>query len=204
MHIAADARIINMSLTGMSVSSHSPMRIGRSYALTLRHGNGLELKLQGTVMWCHLRAVGGERRDEAGPLYEAGIRFDDVLSDNATGLVRFLEESAMIAPNQRLAGRFTVTAGQGVSLDTSYEFEVRTISVSGMLIEADAAPPPDTVIELSVKLDGHTLKSPARVAFQRDVGSADKRRITQIGVEFLELSPADHKALEKVISAAIE
>jgi len=204
MHIAADARIINMSLTGMSVSSHSPMRIGRRYSLTLKHGEGLELKLQGTVMWCHLRAIGSDQRDEPGPLYEAGIRFDDVLNDNAVSLVKFLEESAMIAPNQRLAGRFKVAAGQAVNLDTDYEFEVRTVSASGMLIEADASPPPDTVIELSVKLDGHTLKAPGRVAFQRDVGSADKRRITQIGVEFLELSKSDHKALEKVIAAAIE
>ena len=120
MHIAADARIINMSLTGMSVSSNSPMRIGRTYALTLKHGDGLELKLQGTVMWCHLRAISSSAREGAGPLYEAGIRFDDVLNDKALNLVHFLEESAMIAPTQRLAGRFKVTAGQEVNLDTEY------------------------------------------------------------------------------------
>ena len=53
--LSTEAKIVNMSLTGMAVETESRLRLGRLYSLKLQHESELAIPLSGTVVWCQLR-----------------------------------------------------------------------------------------------------------------------------------------------------
>jgi hypothetical protein len=201
--LTTSATIVNMSLTGMAVASSTNLRVGRSYAVTLAHGGRQGPALTGTVVWCHLMATMPGDAGDTSPLYEAGIQFSGMLSEKADELVAFLRTTAILTMQERLTGRFQVAPGESVDLDADCEFAVRTLSASGMLIETDVSPAPGASYELRVVLDGAEIRPRARVAYLRDVGEQDKRRITAVGIEFVALSAADRAILDAFIARQI-
>ncbi len=199
LHLSADAKILNMSLTGMAVETDAQMKVGRTYSLTLRHGNEHALRMAGSVVWCHLR---GLRRNETGDtrtVYEAGICFQEALTDQAAALARMLGATAVVAVEKRISGRFKVNVAEPVSVSSDYHFVVKTISTFGLLVETEASPPLGTVIEVEVNMNGHTFRSRGRVAHLRELSSADGTRTSQLGVEFVETSEAERRAIEEFI-----
>jgi hypothetical protein len=204
LHISAGAKIINMSLTGLAVETDTQMRVGRSYSLTLKHGSDFVLRLAGTVVWCHLRGIrktdGGETRS----VYHAGFRFEDILTEKAKELTRFLEATAIIALDTRISGRFKLKLTEPVDLDTEYPFVVKTISASGLLLETETAPPEGTTFEMEVHLHGAVLQARGRIVHSREVNSPKSGRITQIGVEFVDSAETDRRAIEEFIARQLQ
>jgi hypothetical protein len=204
LHISAGAKIINMSLTGLAVETDTQMRVGRSYSLTLKHGTDFVLTLAGTVVWCHLRGIrkidGGETRS----VYHAGFRFEDILTDKAQELTRFLEATAIIALDTRISGRFKLKLTEPVDLDTEYPFVVKTISASGLLLETETAPPEGAIFEMEVHLHGAVLQTRGRIVHSREVNNPKTGRITQIGVEFVDSAETDRRAIEEFIAHQLQ
>jgi hypothetical protein len=189
-----------MSLTGMAVETDTQIRVGRSYSLTLKHGADFVLRLSGTVVWCHLRGIrktdGGETRS----VYHAGFRFEDILTDKAQELTRFLEATAIIALDTRISGRFKLKLTEPVNLDTEYPFVVKTISASGLLLETETTPPEGAIFDMEVRLQGAVLQTRGRIVHSREVTDPKSGRVTQIGVEFVESAEADRRAIEDFIA----
>lgn len=200
LHFTSGAKIINMSLTGVAVETDTQARVGRSYSLTLKHGTDFVLKLLGTVVWCHLRGIrktdGGDTRS----VYHAGFRFDDILTEKAQELTRFLEATAIIALDTRISGRFKLKLTEPVDLDTEYPFVVKTISASGLLLETETAPPEGSIFDMEFHLRGAVLQTSGRIVHAREVSDPKTGRITQIGVEFVESAEADRRAIEDFIA----
>ncbi|MFH1176396.1 MAG: PilZ domain-containing protein [Acidobacteriota bacterium] len=196
---SVDARILNMSLAGMAVETASNLRVGRSYGFRLAHGEAEGLRLTGAVVWCRLRAIRKGAAGERAPVYEAGILFEGVLSPHAGELLAFLRNSAIVPLQQRLIGRFHLRQVSAVSLEAEYEFVVRTISASGMLIETELLPALGAVFEMRVQLNGETLVASGRVAFVREAGELDQDQQAAVGVEFVAMSQEDRLALEEFI-----
>jgi Tfp pilus assembly protein PilZ len=201
--LTASAKILNMSLTGMAIESSANMRVGRSYRLRLTHGEVAGPDLSGTVVWCHLKTARPVDTGGTTPVYEAGMQFDCMLTGTAGELIAFLRATAILTMQQRLMGRFRVNLEETVNLNAECEFVVRTLSASGMLIETDVAPEPGALFTLRLQLADATLSVCCRVAFVRDVGEQDKRRITSVGVEFVEMSAADRDRLDAFIASQI-
>jgi hypothetical protein len=204
LHISTGAKIINMSVTGMAVETDTQMRVGRSYSVTLKHGADFVLKLSGTVVWCHLRGI---RKTDAGDtrsVYHAGFRFEDVLTEKAQELTRFLEATAIIALDTRISGRFKLKLTEPVDLDTEYQFVVKTISASGLLLEAETAPPEGTIFDMEIHLHGAELQTKGRIVHTREVSDPGAGRITQVGVEFLETAETDRRAIEEFIAHQLQ
>jgi c-di-GMP-binding flagellar brake protein YcgR len=204
LHISTGARIINMSVTGMAVETDTQMRVGRSYSVTLKHGADFVLRLSGTVVWCHLRGI---RKTDAGDtrsVYHAGFRFENVLTEKAQELTRFLEATAIIALDTRISGRFKLKITEPVDLDTEYAFVVKTISASGLLLETETAPPEGTVFDMEIHLHGAVLETRGRIVHAREVKDPAAGRKTQIGVEFVETSETDQRAIEDFIAHQLQ
>jgi len=200
LHISTGAKILNMSVTGMAVETDTQMRVGRSYSLTLRHADDFVLRLSGTVIWCHLRGVRKTETGQTMSVYHAGFRFEDVLTEKAEELTRFLEATAIIALDTRISGRFKLKLTEPVNLDTEYRFVVKTISASGILIEAETPLPAGTVFDLEIHLHGAVLQTKGRVVHARDATAADGARATQVGLEFVETAETDRHAIEEFIA----
>jgi hypothetical protein len=200
MHISSDAKVLNMSLIGMAVQSGTAMRVGRSYAITLTNNQKHEFRLQGTVVWCRLRALKKSERGDTSPLYEAGFKFADTLSDKADSLLRFMQESAVVALEQRVSGRFKVNLDRPVSLNTQCDFVIRSISSEGLLIETEVVPEPTEMLEMELALDDRPLTLKGRIIHSREVEGGEARRFVQVGVAFAELGDADRRAIEAYIA----
>jgi len=186
-----------MSLTGMAVETGAQLRVGRTYSLSIHHGDTGSLRLSGTVVWCHLRALRRSETSETRPVYEAGFSFEEALTDTAVDLARILQAAAVIAVEKRVSGRFKVDVPEPVNLNATYPFVVKTISSVGILIETEASPALNAVIDIGLK-DYH-LRVRGRVAHANAADDSAGRKTSQVGVEFLELSADDRRAVEDFI-----
>jgi hypothetical protein len=204
LHISTGARVINMSVTGMAIETDTQMRVGRAYSVTLKHGADFVLKLSGMVVWCHLRGIRKTEAGETKSVYHAGFRFEDVLTEKAQELTRFLEATAIIALDTRISGRFKLKLTEPVDLDTEYPFVVKTISASGLLLETETSPPEGTIFDMEIHLHGAVLQTKGRIVHTREVNDDAAGRSSQVGVEFVETGETDRHAIEEFIAHQLQ
>jgi hypothetical protein len=204
LHFNTEARILNVSLTGVALESALPVRVGRSYSVTLRHDDEQQVSLSATVAWCHLQETRRNQFGESMPIYAAGLSFNDTLTEKAGLLMRFLERSAIITVGQRVTGRFRVSNEQLISLKTEYEFVVKNVSLRGLLLETDLSPEIGAVFEIEVVLPAYTLQTRARVFRVREVRSAEKRVIAEVEMEYVDLASDDRARLSGFIASELQ
>ena len=193
-----------MSLTGMAVETDTQLRVGKTYSLTLNHGPDHSLRLSGTVVWCHLRSL---RRSESGDsktVYVAGVRFEHALTDGAAELARMLQATAVIAVEKRVSGRFKVNVPEPVSVAAEYHFDVKTISALGILVETEAVLSLGTVIDVELHVNGAALRAKGRVAHVHEAKEPAVGRVNRLGIEFIETTEADRKAIEQFIADSLQ
>lgn len=195
----AEARIVDLSLAGVSVETAHHLQIGKSYSIKLAH-DGRELRLAGTVLRSRLGMV---RRGDGGtePVYRVGIRFTDPTEQQIESLRALLGASAEVSLDGEVVGRFELGVPASVRLHSDYQFEVRKISATGMLIEANLAPRKDSLVEVCVPLDGEELRAAARIAYVAPVAGAADRH--ELGIEFRDLTPSNRARLESFIVSQV-
>lgn len=196
-----DAKVLNVSLTGMAIETRTMLKVGGNYHLKIAR-EGEPLRVKADVRWCHLVRTERLENGEVTPLYKAGIDFRSILDDKARQMLQFIEENIVVELDQRLFGRFHLAGDSSVDLDTDEEFTVRKISLSGMLIETGFTPRADQEFEIEIRPNGEPIEARIRVANVRQVSGEESR--TEAGVEFLELGDVDRRRLEKVIERLLE
>src|SRR6188768_1499676 len=80
--LSLDARILNMSLTGMAIETGSVLKVGGDYWLRLSQ-EGAPLRFKTNVKWCHLVRNERSSAGDVRAVYQAGLDFRDGLDDNA-------------------------------------------------------------------------------------------------------------------------
>jgi hypothetical protein len=196
-----EAELLNMSLTGLALSAPAMFRVGGKCRLHLNHG-GTTLALSAEVKWCRLVQTHRTASGDVVPEYHAGLDFRDSLDQSAKQLLALIESSVVVELERRLAGRFKVTLEDPVQVRTSYEFEVRKISLSGMAIETEMVPEPGKVYDLEIHPDGTPLEARGRIAQVERISEGAER--ARVGVEFVELSAESRRALEALIEEQLE
>lgn len=200
-----DARVLNLSLDGMSLETNTPLKIGRDYSLRLDEGDQ-QIPLKGSVVWCTLVKTARDARGDVQPVYRAGVHFADVMSGKANSLRSFIHKNAVISLENRLFGRFRIEAERPADLSLEAEFTVRQISLSGMLVETEVAPSVDTECRLEVEVGGIQFQAKARIARVDRVAAptADEPARVHLGIEFLELSDDSRLTLESFIGTKLK
>ncbi|MFN3479637.1 MAG: PilZ domain-containing protein, partial [Thermodesulfovibrionales bacterium] len=131
----SDIEIVNISLNGIAIRCDRRIDLNRRYNLNLSY-EGKKISLNGHVVWS---MITGSRLNSIGemvPIYTAGIEFVDVLSEKMSELVEFIE-SHRIEGEKRLSGvRFHIKSPDAAKLDYPYNYRVKKISLSGMLVES--------------------------------------------------------------------
>jgi len=203
--LSTDARVLNLSLDGMSLEANNPLKIGREYSLKLDQGSEA-LPLKGTVVWCTLVKTTRDERGEVQPVYRAGVHFADIMSGKARELKNFIHQNAVISLENRLFGRFRIEAEQPADLSLEAEFTVHQISLSGMYVETDVAPAIDTQCHLDVRLGQIEFDAVARIA-RVEAPEDDNGRATDdavyLGIQFIELSDDSRLTLESFIGTEL-
>ena len=136
--LSIEARIVNVSLTGAALELSSPIRVGRTYSLTVASRSRV-LRLQGRVVWCQPVDPQRDAAGESVSTYHAGLRFDGILDPKGEKLLEMFREGVVLSFGQRLCARFRLATPRPVNLDAEHELEVRKLSRTGMLIETELA-----------------------------------------------------------------
>jgi hypothetical protein len=198
----------NLSVAGMAVQTTRSLSVGRRYVFTISKGDE-EIRLAGRVAWCVLGGTRKTAEAESTPLYNAGIQFLDVLTSEAKGLMHLIEENAVLDLDKRIFGRFRLGAGTAVSVDAALEFEIRRISMSGMLAEvqgdAGKIATLEEVFPIEIAIGGGTFAASGRVAYvNRLPGRTGDDGRVELGVEFNDVTADSRKLLEEFIASVVE
>lgn len=192
------ARVLNLSLDGMSLETNNPLKIGQEYSLILDED---EMPLKGTVVWCTLVRTTRNAKGDVQPIFRAGVHFADIMSGKANELRSFIHKNAVISLENRMFGRFRIEAERPADLRLEAEFTIRQISLSGMLVETEIAPPVDTECHLEVEIGDVQFEATARIMRieRQDVEHDSSEKPIHLGIEFVELSNDSMLKLESLI-----
>ena len=200
---SVEASVINLSLGGLAVRTNTQLSIGRKYRFRL--GNEVDsVQLTGAVRWCRMSGTEKQATGDIVPVYEAGISFDDVLTDKAEELLEFREKNITLDLKRRIAGRFKVETTGPVVLESETEYVVKQISIAGMMIESDVALKPDTELELEMRLGRRKFTSAGRVIYLAEVALQEGELCYRMGVEFTKIPKERVRALEDFIRAEMK
>ena len=122
--LSLDARILNMSLTGMAIETGSVLKVGGDYWLRLsQDGNPLRFKTK--VQWCRL--VRNERTPRAtcAPSTRPASTSATASTSNARQVLSFLEKHIVVEVDRRLTGRFNLAQAPTAAIAVRHDFEVR-------------------------------------------------------------------------------
>lgn len=197
-----DARVLNMSLTGMAIETRTLLKVGGKYWLRLPNEDGT-LRLPAHVKWCHLVRTETTKRGDVVPLYQAGIDFRSVLDEKARQVLQFIESHIIVELDSRMFGRFKIDPGGDVDLGEQQDFRVRRVSLSGMLIETPFLPRLDQVFAMEIRPNGTPFDVRGRVRHVERLKSGEQG-VTEVGVEFVNLDSESRRALEALIEGVIE
>lgn len=198
LRLSMDATILNLSVDGMALETNSWLSVGRKYSFKLRRNGGDDILLGGEVVWCNLVRTARDASGETLPVYRAGIKFDDVLSETAREVRSFIEQNAVVRlDSTRLFGRFRIPE-KGADVALEQDFEVRKISFSGMLIEADFVPDLESRFRIEIESATRPVAVAVRVAHVKELENPDAAG-AEIGVEFLDLTEEAREALAALL-----
>lgn len=198
--VPIEIRVINLSLGGMALETHSYLQFGRAYNLRLE-GAGRSLALSGTVAWCSLKGTRKSEHGEVLPVYRAGLRFEELGGERSRELWELIRGHVVVDVEDSVLGRFKVDLPRDPALNSSYDFTVRKLSLSGMLIETDFVPEVGSRFDLQLRLGGRPWQTRARVASVPRSGRLGAGELAEIGLEFCDLQPDEQRQLSEFIGA---
>ncbi len=195
----ADVEVLNLSIDGAAIETTKWLDLKREYTLKIKYKDVI-LNLRGRVVWSILTSQKKRGSDEVIPIYRAGVRFTDTLSEKTTRLINFIEENKIGKPEKRLVGvRFKIANTQNVQLDYPYKYEVKRMSLSGMLIEIENALDLNSRYDIELFINENVVKVEGRVANCTEVKS-ESGAVYDIGIEFIKVSDNDKKLLKNFLS----
>ena len=112
MAFATDVKIIDISISGISLKANRRLNIGSDYALKLEGRKTVTLK--GTVVWCSLAETRKGRKGEMVPVYAAGMQLKDMSAERLTEL-QYLIESHNIVEARVEVGTFLHLSAHNLS-----------------------------------------------------------------------------------------
>ena len=191
--------VLNISINGVALKANRRLEIGREYILRLEYKDRT-VSVNGVVVWSVLSELTDGPHAEKVPVYKAGMRFTDIISDKMARLLEFIE-SHKLSQDERLNIRFTIKAPDKAILDGPHNYGVKNMSISGMRIETDMRVDVGARYPMEISLeDNRTIKVLGRVVSCLEVNDRAPKHYA-IGIEFIEMSDEDRKKLKEFVDA---
>ncbi len=200
MLYSSDINILNISVDGAAIATTQRLSLGREYVLNLHYENST-LKLTGKIVWELLSHSKTLKTGEVVPVYKAGVKFSNVMTEKAADLIRYIEKNRTGEKDKRIFGvRFNVSRPDKAIIDIACEYDIRKISLAGMLIETDMRLEIGSEYEMELYLDRTPVTVTGRISnIAETAGDGDVTY--DIGVEFVRIPEEGLKALSSFIEA---
>jgi hypothetical protein len=190
----SDIEVLNISVDGAAIETPRRLEVNREYSFRINYKD-ISLSLKGSVVWALLTSRSTKDAQSSVPVYRAGIKFTDVLSDKAEALLKFIEENRGNRTGTRLGGiRFTIANAKNVTIDLSRNYSVKKISLSGMLVETEYPLSLDDQYNIDLFLGGDAIAIVGRIAYCKKSDA----HLSQydVGIEFVRLTDRDKELLQ--------
>jgi len=188
--------VLNISISGVALKANRRLEIGREYTLKLEYKEKT-VSVNGIVVWSVLSELANGPHTERHPVYKAGMRFTDIISDKMSRLLEFIE-SHKLSQDERLNIRFVIKTPDKALLDGPHDYNVRNISISGMLIETDMQFDVGASFPMEITLEeNRAIRVLGKVVSCLEVNRALKHYA--IGIEFLDMSNDEKKRLKEFV-----
>jgi hypothetical protein len=195
----ADLEVLNLSIDGAAIETTKWLDLNREYTLKIKYKD-VVLNLRGRIVWAILTSKKKRGSDKVIPVYRAGVRFTDTLSEKTTMLINFIEENKIRTLEKRLVGvRFKIANTQNVQIDYPYKYEVKKMSLSGMLVETEYVLDINSNYDMELFLNENVLNILGRVAYCEKFDSNDVIKYN-IGMEFVGMSDNDRGILKEFLT----
>jgi hypothetical protein len=197
---ASDLEVLNISIDGAAIETRKRLELNKEYTFRIKYKDAF-LKLKGCVVWAVL--VSKEKSDSKSiiPIYRAGIRFTETLTEKASMLLDFIKENKIKTLENRSAGiRFKIGNAKNIKVDYPHGYSVKKMSMSGMLVEAECPLDIDSHYNIEMFLDGRMINTVGRIANCEKLGYGDLSKYA-IGIEFIDMTGEDRKFLKDFFNA---
>jgi c-di-GMP-binding flagellar brake protein YcgR len=195
----SDLEVINISIDGAAIETTKWLDLNREYTLKIKYKD-IILNLRGRVVWAMLTSKGKRGSEEMIPVYRAGVRFTDILHEKTNMLLNFIEDSKVRTLERRLAGvRFKIATPENVKMDYPYKYEVKKISLSGMLAEIENPLDLDAEYNIELVLNEDVLNILGRVVNCTEI-KYENRIKYDVGIEFMKVPDKDRKLLKHFLN----
>ena len=210
MLLAKEVKILDISISGVSLKADKRMDINREYTLKIK-SKERHLVLKGRVIWSLLSGNMKGPRGDSIPIYTAGLKFTDIATEKMREIINFIEDHKRAEDKQediyqlsglRLFTRFQIENPEETTLmHCSEGCKVKKLSLGGMLTESDK--PLDINSTMTMKL---TFSGDVSITFQGRIASClplanSTPERYDVGVEFLEMPEPDNKVLVEFIES---
>jgi len=184
----SDLEILNMSIDGAAIETSKRLDINREYTFKIKH-KGAIVSFRGCVIWSLLTNKELKDKDKIIPVYRAGIRFTDTLNERGSQLIDFIDENKITTLERRVVGvRFKIDAPQQIKIEYPYKYEVKKMSLSGMLVETGYPLKVNSRYHIEIFLEKSVLELIGRVAYCEELNPGNDDKKYSIGIEFTKLT----------------
>jgi len=199
----SDIEVLNLSIDGAAIETAKRLELNRTYTFKIKYHDSY-ISLRGCVVWAILVSKINNNTGDVSPVYRAGIRFADTLSEKADMLQQFIEDTRIKKRENRLGGvRFNISSDGHMKVDLQHEYKVIKISLSGMLVETGHPLDIEAQYDIELFINDHNLKIVGRVAYSKEA-AVDNIAKYEIGIEFFEISEDDERILQEFLDTLEE
>jgi len=154
MLFATEVRVLNLSDGGAAIEADKRLNMGADYTLKLQNAR-TSVKLQGLVVWSNISHSRHTEKGDTVPIYHAGLQFTKMSEQQYEDLQKFLDKHK-IAQKRRLSGlRFLIRGDHSAKVSYPFEYEVKTLSMGGMLIRSNQSFQERQTFDMEIFLDDH-------------------------------------------------
>lgn len=196
----SDLNVLNISIDGAAIETTKRLDVNREYTFKITYKD-TALNLRGRVVWALLSYKERSGSEQIIPVYRAGIMFTETLSEKANTLLSFIEENKIKTLEKRLGGvRFKIANSGKVKINYPYKYEVKKMSLSGMLIETEYPLDLNSHYDIELYLNAHILNIVGRIAHCEKIDSHNVTKFS-IGIEFIKIAENDIKILKDFLTS---
>lgn len=205
---ASYLKINDISLGGISLTTEKRLTIGNEYALKLQ-GKDTQLTLKGIVMWSLLSESIADSIGNVIPIFKTGIQFMELSTEQENEIIKFIEAhkkepeekiDIYSVSGNRLFVRFRLKEADKATLQEQDDYKVKNISLSGLLIESKQALKLEDKIDMQMALPDNKIISILGRVVTCTMTKPVESESYDIGMEFIDISEKDEKALKNFIS----
>jgi len=197
-----EVKILNASFGGVALSLSKRLNMGDEYTLKIEFESNT-ISLRGVVVWEKMTNLTREVKGKKFPIYEVGIRFDEMITGKGAKLLKFISgnisDKAIKTRVQGLRVEI-IQPEKTVILDDRNSYYVKMIGLGGILIESKEELDIESKFPMEMKFpeDSEPIKFLGRTVYCIEIPVKIPKRYNT-GIEFIEMNEKDRARLKEFI-----